>query len=627
MTTSINTKLLVPLWGERYINNFCDIALPALLAKGNISTLTKAGNCKLKFLTTKSSEQYFYKKDAMKRLMEICDVSFSFIDDLLEIGSYGVILTLAYERGILEEPEELQLETHFIFLNADFIIPEHFFSNLIEYLQTGVNAVLLPSLRANEEDVVDILRRQVSPVTFTSENSSRFLVNLALKNLHPTVEAGIINKSHLHNTVAHQFFYDVNENTLIGRFFLLFMLCIKPEVLLKRTSGFCDYTFVPDLCPSGNYVIIDDSDKLFLLELTPKHKEEEYLRLGIREPADHSGRLTEWTTKNHRDYSKHTIVFHSDAVPSTIKQAQRELDKYMNKIYQSMSSNIQSHLNHPYWIGTLKSLQNTLKDERLSEWISEKKILPVEITEDRIIAKNKHEWFFKINKTIIRRCHNAFINCFVGLPPDVRIWHPDWLDYHALIKSLKKAQQQTGGPVLYIKDGKTPFDCAFDQKYVINLENVLDDNLFNEKITFEFCFIYINIENIDRYSLLKDKISLLLSESGIMLLFINGNSKQFFTHNQLDHDLLPQSYKIIETVGTGGLLKILTRTSIVDATNTLLLNKFSRGIIPFFKICVLCLTGLFVINLRCYFFKKKNHKYLTSVVFKMSSVRSLENTN
>ena len=619
MTTSINTKLLVPLWGERYINNFCDIALPALLAKGNISTLTKAGNCKLKFLTTKSSEQYFYKKDAMKRLMEICDVSFSFIDDLLEIGSYGVILTLAYERGILEEPEELQLETHFIFLNADFIIPEHFFSNLIEYLQTGINAVLLPSLRANEEDVVDILRRQVSPVTFTSENSSRFLVNLALKNLHPTVEAGIINKSHLYNTVAHQFFYDVNENTLIGRFFLLFMLCIKPEVLLKRTSGFCDYTFVPDLCPSGNYVIIDDSDKLFLLELTPKHKEEEYLRLGIREPADHSGRLTEWTTKNHRDYSKHTIVFHSDAVPSTIKQAQRELDKYMNKIYQSMSSNIQSHLNHPYWIGTLKSLQSTLKDERLSEWISEKEIVPLELCENRLISKNNNEWFFKINKIL----HNAFINYFIGRPPNVKIWHPDWPDYHTLSKVLKKAQKQTEGKILYIKDGCSTLHGAFDPKYVINLENVLDINLFDESVVFEFCFICIGIENIDRYSLFKDKISSLLSKSGIILLFINGKSKQFFTHNQLGHELLPQSYKVVETVGTGGLLKILTRLSIVDAANTFLLNRFSRKIIPFFKICVLCLTGFFVINLRYYLFKKKTHKYLTSAVFKMS----VENSN
>lgn len=619
MTTSINTKLLVPLWGERYINNFCDIALPALLAKGNISTLTKAGNCKLKFLTTKSSEQYFYKKDAMKRLMEICDVSFSFIDDLLEIGSYGVILTLAYERGILEEPEELQLETHFIFLNADFIIPEHFFSNLIEYLQTGINAVLLPSLRANEEDVVDILRRQVSPVTFTSENSSRFLVNLALKNLHPTVEAGIINKSHLYNTVAHQFFYDVNENTLIGRFFLLFMLCIKPEVLLKRTSGFCDYTFVPDLCPSGNYVIIDDSDKLFLLELTPKHKEEEYLRLGIREPADHSGRLTEWTTKNHRDYSKHTIVFHSDAVPSTIKQAQRELDKYMNKIYQSMSSNIQSHLNHPYWIGTLKSLQSTLKDERLSEWISEKEIVLLELCENRLISKNNNEWFFKINKIL----HNAFINYFIGRPPNVKIWHPDWPDYHTLSKVLKKAQKQTEGKILYIKDGCSTLHGAFDPKYVINLENVLDINLFDESVVFEFCFICIGIENIDRYSLFKDKISSLLSKSGIILLFINGKSKQFFTHNQLGHELLPQSYKVVETVGTGGLLKILTRLSIVDAANTFLLNRFSRKIIPFFKICVLCLTGFFVINLRYYLFKKKTHKYLTSVVFKMS----VENSN
>ena len=625
MNSQINTKLLIPLWGEKYINNFCDIALPALLAKGNVSALTEVGKAKLTFLTTKDSEQYFYKKDALKRLMEICAVSFTFIDDLLSIGSYGVILTLAYERGIIEEPN--QLEIYFIFLNADFIIPEYFFANLIEYLQTGVSTVLLPSLRANEEDVVDILRRQVNPLTLASENSARFLVDLALKNLHATVEAGTINKSHLYNVTAHQFFYEVNKSTLVGRFFLLFMLCIKPEVVLKKSNGFCDYALVPDLCPSDNYVIIDDSDKLFLLELTPKYKEEEYLRLGIREPEEYCERLSEWTTKNHRDYSKTSVVFHTDIIPSTINQAQEALSKHMNRIYQSLNSNVQSHLNHPYWIGTLKSLQQRVNNVHLSDLILQKEIEPKRLENNKIRPKAGNEKPTPINKLLKQKLKKTFIKSFIGFPPDVRMWHPDWLDYHAIIKNLQKTQKEMRGPILYIKEGNTPFDDLFDLKYTINLENIFDDNLLDQKILFEFCFVYIGIENIDRYFLIKDKIATLLSSTSIILLSINGKSQQFFTQNQLRHNVLPQSYKLVETVALGGLLKILTRIGIVDATNIIFLrSSLDKKIISLLKICILCLTG-FAINLQNHFFKKKNNKYLTSVVFKMSSIDSPEKTN
>ena len=52
----------------------------------------------------------------------------------------------------------------------------------------------------------------------------------ALGHLHPVTAANTVNFPLVHNLHANRLFWRVDENTLIGRFYLMHMICIRPEV-------------------------------------------------------------------------------------------------------------------------------------------------------------------------------------------------------------------------------------------------------------------------------------------------------------------------------------------------------------------------------------------------------------
>ena len=58
----------------------------------------------------------------------------------------------------------------------------------------------------------------------------RDLMRWALNNLHPIALANIVNIPFSHNSQANRLFWRVDSNTLLGRFYLMHMLCVRPEI-------------------------------------------------------------------------------------------------------------------------------------------------------------------------------------------------------------------------------------------------------------------------------------------------------------------------------------------------------------------------------------------------------------
>ena len=60
---------------------------------------------------------------------------------------------------------------------------------------------------------------------------------------------------------------------MMGRFYLMHMLCVRPEILDFVIGSSCDYSFIPEMCPSGNVEVIRDSDEYLVVELQPRRHE------------------------------------------------------------------------------------------------------------------------------------------------------------------------------------------------------------------------------------------------------------------------------------------------------------------------------------------------------------------
>ena len=80
---------------------------------------------------------------------------------------------------------------------------------------------------------------------------SRELMRWALDHLHPMTLANMVNFPLCHSTHTNRLFWRVDDNTLIGRFYLMHMICIRPEITDFVVGSSCDYSFIPEMCPSG----------------------------------------------------------------------------------------------------------------------------------------------------------------------------------------------------------------------------------------------------------------------------------------------------------------------------------------------------------------------------------------
>lgn len=496
-------KILIPVWGEVYIDRLVKFTLSSLLASGNLKSLrSNCDSVEVVFITTKFSTFYINIQDVLKRIKEYAEVSYCLIDDLLAIGYYGVILTLSYERAIMQDNPEKQVQTNYIFLNADFVMSNNLLSSVLSKINEGFSAILSPSLRASAESVMRQLSHTISDDAIL-DLPAREIVKLALQNLHPMAIAAIID-GNLDTEIAHQFFVRPNPDLLIGRFFLLFMLCIRPERQMQHVSSYCDYSFIPELCPSGNYCIISDSDEGFLLELAPQDQEAEYIIFEKVSMAQTSKRINVWATKEHYEYSKQNIYFHTKDIPNIIPEVNK-LNNTMDELYQYLDAAPRvSHINHPYWKGTIDLL--AYKNVRA----------PFDST------TTDNDKTSSISKTL------KIANIIYGTPPYLSKLHYKYLDYKLCIQELRTFKDKN---VLCISDSNCDnLNLFFNNSVTKNSRELLNIENING-----YDLIFISAISKDIESITKSLLSENLNYNGAMIIFINlfhGNKdRQTFMAN------------------------------------------------------------------------------------------------
>src|SRR4051812_1265386 len=177
-------KFLTAVWGDVYIERFATLALPSFLAPGNLPALASSCDLETIILTTRADFQLFETHPSFHALRLVCPVRFIDIDDLIAPGVYGVTLTLAYARAILECGEEM-VKTHFVFMNADFVLADGSLRSLVTHIVARRSIVLGPSFRATAEALEPCLRRAIRPDSPALSMLPRTLVSLALVHPHP----------------------------------------------------------------------------------------------------------------------------------------------------------------------------------------------------------------------------------------------------------------------------------------------------------------------------------------------------------------------------------------------------------------------------------------------------------
>jgi len=313
--------ILLPVWGDEYIEQFLEQSLPTLLAPGNIPALAMALPTRFVFLTRARDEPMIRADPAGRRLSQVVPIEFLPIDDLITRGNHSTTITLAYARAV-RQAGALMTDTCFFFLVSDYIMADGSLAAVLARVRAGASAVQVGNFQLEEDAAQPWLLQQLAATDGVLALRPREVMRWALRCLHPITAANTINFPLCHNTDANRLLWRVDGSTLIGRFYLLHMICIRPETDDFVIGSSCDYSFVPEMCPSGKSVTITDSDDYLVVEIQPAWHEHQFIRLGPMTPEALAHSLSRWTTKGHRANAEETIVFHAGELPPTLPTVQ-----------------------------------------------------------------------------------------------------------------------------------------------------------------------------------------------------------------------------------------------------------------------------------------------------------------
>jgi hypothetical protein len=504
-------RLLLCAWGYSYVRQFLEYSLPTMLAPGNIPALAAALPTEFVILTSADDESFISEHPTFKRLASICATRIHTIDHLISDGNYSTTITLAYTEAVRELGDAM-IDTCFMFLVSDYILADGSFANVLKRVQQGTSAVVAGNMQVTRESALSWLQERLVGNELSLSLQPRELMQWALNNPHPLVLANMVNLPFSHNTDSNRLFWRVDGNTILGRFYLLHMLCVRPEVTNFVIGSSCDYSFIPEMCPSGNVDIITDSDEYLVIEMQTRNHESKFLRPGPFEVAGLAKSLSEWTTRVHRDNANHSLFFHAEELPNEINRSIHEADAFIGDVVKNLSRKPQPHRGHPYWRGAMAAFYE----------VGGRKL-------------NEEEWFYALGLPEVPNrltnwlmWHSKF--ALMGRPPHVLPWHPAWPDFRTVFREIDSFFADPDTRLLLLSNEPTAFSVALADSGERTRRLRCRPFLRNppERYSqlhgkFDLCLLELSETDMEDGGELTDRIVPLLKKGGRIVLFVQNN--------------------------------------------------------------------------------------------------------
>jgi hypothetical protein len=505
-------RLLLPVWGYRYVKQFLEFSLPTMLAEGNIPAVAAMLPCTLVLLTSATDAKAIAEHPGYRLLSSICRTEIQLIDDLITGDNYSTTITLAYERAVRATGPEL-CDTCFFFLISDYLVAEGSLKNALSRVLAGASGVLAGNFQIIQEDAAPEFYERFEQDGPEIKIPPRQLMRWALEHLHPMTAANMVNFPLSHSAHTNRLFWRVDPDTLIGRFYLMHMICIRPEVDDFVIGSSCDYSFIPEMCPSGLVEVLTDSDEYLVVEMQPREHEKGFLRIGAFQPTALAHTLSEWTTARHRENARSTLVFHAKDLPASLRDVLREADRFVAAIAGKLSHTPQPHRDHPYWVGAIAAHRLSVRRIR------------------RDLDKASQEGREHAGLSLPHLIQKLKILVF-GRPPYVRRWHPRWPDYRTLLDTLKGLLSPQAGTLLTVGQNTVYLKGWISQlttdMRILQTNELLDlkrDDYLALLKKFPGAVVFVNENEVRLCPQLIERVLPLLTEGGfLMLAIINGRA-------------------------------------------------------------------------------------------------------
>jgi hypothetical protein len=500
-------RLIIPLWGSVYAEKLVSMTLPALLAPGNLPSLATMFDVEVVLVTESKLVDYIRQARSFQRLSTICEVKFASLDDLMpcEPGEYGVVLTAALFRGFVDLGARVT-ETFLLFLNADFIIADGSYRRLAELMREGKRVIHSPSFRVVLEEVWPQLAARVDAESGALAVKPREMVKLALTHKHLTVKARTVNQRLYHQWCMDQFYWYVDEETLVGYQWPVALVAIKPERVITQPVLVWDFGYLPEAAPTLEPCFLADSDDFFMIEPQKRVTGEELVRPGGISLDAIAKFLSDWTTREQRRCGRQLLTIHAGDLPVDIDDVVAESRRYMNEIERRLSPEPQSHIGHVQLGRWFTETTRRLKERSAGGGSLAVSTSPAAEKEARGLSH------------ILRSVHTALF----GPLPFLRPAHPLWLDTFDVTAQLV-SWSQAGQRILWL--------CARDSLFSSILKDRRDPTSLlmmtptNQAVSgdfFDACLCELSPSELTMLPALHRRIRTLVRNGGKVVVHINN---------------------------------------------------------------------------------------------------------
>ncbi len=432
-------QVLLPVWNAPHVDRFLTYSLPTLLAPGNLPAVAAAAPTTFVILTSADDVPRIRAHPRVADLAAVCAVDIRPIDHLITLWTHSMTLTLAYAERVRAAGEAMT-DTCFVFLVGDYVMADGSLGAAVARVRAGASAVQAGNFQVTLETARWWLDTQLATSPRPLAVKPRALAAWALAHLHPATAANTVNAPGRHNAHANRLFWRAGDGALLGRFFLLHMLCIRPERTDFVVGSFCDYSFVPEMCPSGNVEVMHDSDDYLVVELQPRAHESAFLRAGPLTPRALARSLSEWVTPHHCRNARHSILFHAGERPPSLDDAAAEADRFLAETARAMAKAPRPERDHPYWQGGLASHKEATSQ-------------PLTAREWRLVLGVQMAW---AGDWLADR----LVRAMVARPPRLRRWHPLWADCEVVLRRLEPYLADPEARLLMVSDVPTIFTVS-----------------------------------------------------------------------------------------------------------------------------------------------------------------------
>jgi hypothetical protein len=563
-------KLIVAVWGDQYIDDFLSLTLPALLAPGNLPAFCQDFDCELVLVTEARLFRRILASPVIAALRQYCALRLLPIDDVLG-GPYGVVLTYALARGFADLGPAM-VGAHLLFLNADFILADGSYRKLAELILRGERLIVAPSYCTVHEDTAVVLRDFYDDATQSLSIPPRELATLIIAHRHNTIRAKTVNQQLFRIHRYDQFYWYVNDRTLLGRQLPIAITYMRPERVVLEMPTFWDYGAVSQYCPTTKPYVLGDSDDFLMAELRGRATFKHLFGLGWPTVEEIAADWSTFIVQDHLDYGRFSLYLHASDLPVGVEIENKKLGAFVEEIYRALPKPV-DNLNHPFWVQAFPHFQ--AMRQHVSERIGKARQIIFALRRDLATpagmaldngsaasARNQPSFSESSHGENLSRVGRLY-HRFLGSLPFTKPWHP----YHASLDAALRALDVPNLPnarILFVRSDDTSGFLFFEPSDpravtvtpVMALKG-LYGGLHRDQGPFDLCLCQLDFDDLFHFAAIVDQVRPWIRKGGKIVLFHFNAS-----FRALDDLILCLSSSAFPLVGTSTISLAGSRVSV-----------------------------------------------------------------